>query len=176
MANLRQALYAWRDNEAAKKSVELFRVLPGSALDEIVKMLPRTKEELTAIKGIKDAKFREYGQAILALVDEYVPSVGIKTSEDPLEDAPLEEKVSTVGAYGVSAYLDIVNNALWRLSARVKGEITSFKFQGSALYMGIKDSEDESVMSVFMWSADFALSGIEMREGLEVIVEGKSEI
>ncbi len=176
MANLRQALYAWRENEAAKKSVELFRVLPGSALDEIVKMLPRTKEELTAIKGIKDAKFREYGQAILALVDEHVPSAGITIGDNPLEDSPLKEDPAVLGAYGVSAYLDIVNNALWRLSARVKGEITSFKFQGSALYLGIKDSEDESVMSVFMWSADFALSGIEMREGLEVIVEGKSEI
>ena len=50
MANLRQTLYAWRDREAAKHAVELFRILPNAAIDEIVKSLPRTKEELTAIK------------------------------------------------------------------------------------------------------------------------------
>ena len=69
--NLRQALYQWRDNEATKRSVELFRILPNTALDEIVKALPRTKEELTAIKGIKDAKFDQYGKAILDLVGEF---------------------------------------------------------------------------------------------------------
>ena len=71
MANLRSVLYAWRDNEAAKRSVELFRVLPNSAIDEIVRALPLTKEELTAIKGIKDAKYREFGKIILAMVDEH---------------------------------------------------------------------------------------------------------
>jgi exodeoxyribonuclease VII large subunit len=42
--------------------------------------------------------------------------------------------------------------------------------------VGIKDSRDESVMNVFMWTSDYTLAGIEIAEGLEVIVEGKSEI
>jgi ribonuclease D len=54
MANLRQTLHAWREQEAAKKGVELFRVLPSSAIDDIVRAMPKTKEELTAIKGIAD--------------------------------------------------------------------------------------------------------------------------
>src|SRR3989339_1753836 len=85
MANLRQTLYAWRDHEAAKRAVELFRVLPNSALDEIVKTLPRTKEELTAIKGIKDEKYREYGKAILTIIDEHIPTLAapkITTEEE----------------------------------------------------------------------------------------------
>jgi len=186
MANLRQTLYAWRDNEAAKKNIELFRVLPGSALDEIVKALPRTKEELTAIKGIKEAKYREYGQAILEIVDQHVavharsaPGDEVRSVSDIInkQHHPAATFVPEETApYSVSSYLDIVNNALWRFSARVKGEVTSCKFQGSALYFTIKDPQDESVMSVFMWTRDFELTGIEITEGLEVVVEGKSEV
>ena len=183
MANLRQALYAWRDAEAAKRAVELFRILPGSALDEIVKVLPRTKEELTTIKGIKDAKFQAYGKTILALVEQYAPEGGRHASPEP-ERAP--DAVSSVGAflsappevppYSVSDYLDVVNRTLWRLSARVQGEVTSLKFQGSALYLAIKDAEDESTLQVFMWLSDYTLCGVEIREGMEVVVEGKSEV
>lgn len=182
MANIRQVLYAWRDQEASKRAVELFRILPNSALDEIVKTLPRTKEELTAIKGIKDAKFHLFGKTILGIIDEYAPSIGGRPAGAPDEMhsfaslAPETPQKEEETVYSVGAYLDIVNNALWRLSARVKGEVTSVKFQGSALYVGIKDARDESVMNVFMWTSDYALSGIEIVEGLEVVVEGKSEI
>ena len=89
-------------------------------------------------------------------------------NEQGLDDKPQ--------AFSVSAYLDIVNNALWRMSARVQGEITSFKIQGSAVYMGIRDAHDESNMSVFMWLSDYQLCNIEASEGLEVVVEGKCEI
>jgi exodeoxyribonuclease VII large subunit len=182
VANIRQVLYAWRDQEAAKRAVELFRILPNSALDEIVKALPRTKEELTAIKGIKDAKYHLFGKTILGIIDEYAPAVGARPASAPDEMhsfadlAPGTPQKEEESVYSVGAYLDIVNNALWRLSARVKGEVTSVKFQGSAVYMGIKDARDESVMNVFMWTSDYALAGIEIAEGLEVIVEGKSEI
>ena len=181
MANLRQVLYAWRDNEASKRGVDLFRILPNSAIDEIVKVLPRTKEELTSIKGIKDAKYNHFGKIILALVDEHMPGGSAQSvtqravtkQEDGFVRAfPKQEET----VFSVSSYLDIVNNALWRLSARVKGEVMSFKIQGSAIYMSIKDAKDESVMNVFMWLTDYEVAGIVMSEGLEVIVEGKSEI
>ena len=185
MANLRQTLYAWRDHEAAKRAVELFRVLPNSALDEIVKTLPRTKEELTAIKGIKDAKYREYGKAILTIIDEHIPTLAapkITTEEEseltsigkvlaPEKVAKQEETV-----FSVSTYLDVVNRELYRLHARVRGEVTSFKMQGSALYFSIKDRDDESTLPVFMWLSDYHLSGVEMAEGMEIIAEGRSEI
>ena len=183
--NLRQALYQWRDNEATKRSVELFRILPNTALDEIVKALPRTKEELTAIKGIKDAKFDQYGKAILDLVGEFGGGHSIAsdmTQGDGMERigalAKKDERERFVEetSYSVSSYLDIVNAALWRFTARVKGEITSVKPQGSAVYMSMRDKDDNSTMNVFMWLRDYELSGITLEEGLEVIVEGKSEV
>ncbi len=183
--NLRQALYGWRDNEAAKRSVELFRILPNTALDDIVRALPRTKEDLTAIKGIKDAKYNQYGEQILTLVAEFggghsvksdttqgdgMERIGMLTHKDPRE--VMAEETS----YTVSTYLDIVNAALWRFTARVKGEITSVKQQGSAVYMGMRDKDDNSTMNLFMWLSDYHLSGVTLEEGLEVIVEGKSEV
>lgn len=185
MANLRQTLYAWRDHEAAKRNIELFRVLPNGALDEIVKTLPRTKEELTAIKGIKDAKYREYGKAILSIIDEHIPTLAtskITTKEEPeltsighvLKPEKKEKIEDTV--FSVSTYLDVVNRELYRLHARVRGEVTSFKMQGSALYFSIKDRDDESTLPVFMWLSDYHLSGIEIAEGMEIIAEGRSEI
>ncbi|OGZ05984.1 MAG: exodeoxyribonuclease VII large subunit [Candidatus Lloydbacteria bacterium RIFCSPHIGHO2_02_FULL_54_17] len=191
MANLRQTLYAWRDAEAAKLGVELFRVLPNNALDEIVKALPRTKDELTAIKGIKEAKYREFGKVILAMVDEHAgashqlsDTSRQSTRSDlkavsPRSDLVLPDLVplaSEETTFSVSAYLDIVNRELYRIRARVVGEVTSIKFQGSAVYIGLKDAEDESALSVFMWEREYATAGIEVAAGMAVAVEGRSDV
>lgn len=198
MTNLRKTLYAWRDNEAAKRDVELFRILPNHALDEIVRALPRTKDELIAIKGIKEAKYREFGKIILAMVDENVgenhessvislprssaslATRGHQNSRFDLKNqsqrSNLESVQPTETVFTVSTYLDIINRELYRVHARVKGEVTSIKLQGSALYLGLKDSEDESSLSVFMWARDYTLSGLELVEGMEVVVEGRSEV
>ncbi len=178
MANLRHALYEWRNSEAAKRSVELFRVLPNSALDEIVRVLPTTKEQLITIKGIKEAKFREYGSTILAIVSEFGGVVRAEGVE-PLSPS----SVSRVGGgekeevtLSVSDYLDVVNRMLMRVVVRVRGEVTSFKFQGNAAYFAIKDASTESVLNIFMWRSDVELSGVEVREGAEIVVTGASEI
>ncbi len=175
MANLRQTLYAWRDNEAATRGVELFRILPNTALEEIVRSVPKTREELMAIKGIKDAKFAQFGQVILGLVANHTATAlhgDVAPKTDDVPPAQKEEKK----AFSVSAYLDIINRELWRLRARVQGEVTSFKFQGSAVYLALKDAADDSTLNVFMWTRDQVLSGIELREGLEIVIEGRSEI
>ncbi|KKU78840.1 MAG: Exodeoxyribonuclease 7 large subunit, partial [Parcubacteria group bacterium GW2011_GWA2_47_7] len=57
-----------------------------------------------------------------------------------------------------------------------KGEVTSFKAQGKAVYFSIRDAVDGSTLSVFMWMSDFDLAGIALTEGLEVVIEGRSEI
>ncbi len=179
MANLRSTLMGWRDNEAAKKGIELFRVLPNSAIDDIVRALPKNKEELTAIKGIKDAKFTQYGMAILSMVKEHG---GVVATKSPDATMHIGEGLSATKTkdervfHSVSGYLDIINRELWRLRASIKGEVTSFKFQGNAVYFSIRDNEDGATLSVFMWMNDFSLAGIELVDGLEVVVEGRSEI
>ena len=181
MANLRGVLLAWRDNESAKKGVELFRVLPNSAIDEIVRAMPKNKEELTAIKGIKEAKYQSYGLAILNMVKEHSGgAITVAREPDAMmpisAELPKQKKEEGRTLFSVSTYLDIINRELWRLRATIKGEVTSFKVQGNAVYFSIRDTEDASTLSVFMWMNDFNLAGIELTEGLEVIVEGRSEI
>jgi exodeoxyribonuclease VII large subunit len=70
----------------------------------------------------------------------------------------------------------VINHQLARINARVRGEIIQFKLQGSALYATLKDIDDSSVLSLFMWASDYELSGIELAEGLEVIVQGRSDV
>lgn len=69
-SNLLRKLKAWRDGTAKKEMVESFRVLPNRSIEDIARMEPRTREELTSIKGIKDRKYYKYGKEILSMVKE----------------------------------------------------------------------------------------------------------
>jgi exodeoxyribonuclease VII large subunit len=99
MSGLLQELKSWREKAAAKEGVELYRVMPNAALEEITRILPSTRDELMSVKGIKEAKFRKYGAEILGIVSaaDGVSSViaspapagrgnpGSETSEEPLD-------------------------------------------------------------------------------------------
>ncbi len=69
-SNLLRKLKAWRDGTAKREMVEGFRVLPNRSIEDIARMEPRTREELTSIKGIKDKKYYKYGKEILSMVKE----------------------------------------------------------------------------------------------------------
>jgi exodeoxyribonuclease VII large subunit len=70
--NLLRKLKTWRDETAKKEMVEGFRVLPNRSIEDIARMEPKTREELTSIKGIKDKKYYKYGKEILSMVKESV--------------------------------------------------------------------------------------------------------
>ncbi|MEA2098077.1 MAG: exodeoxyribonuclease VII large subunit [Patescibacteria group bacterium] len=68
--NLFRKIKEWRDATAKKEAVEVFRVLPNRVVEDVARMEPRTREELTSIKGIKDKKYYKYGKEILDIVKE----------------------------------------------------------------------------------------------------------
>ncbi len=72
----------------------------------------------------------------------------------------------------VSQYLDKINTALKSERARILGEICNLQMyeERSYMYFSVKDSGDQSTVKCFMWKRDYRLSGIELRDGLEVIV------
>ena len=78
----------------------------------------------------------------------------------------------------VSEYLDSINVDLSDLSGRVLGEITEVQMypDRSYLFFKIKDKNEQAVMTCFMWKQEYALSGVELEVGLEVIVSGVPEI
>ncbi len=72
----------------------------------------------------------------------------------------------------VSQYLDKLNLTLKTERAKIIGEVSGVQeYPGrSYLYFSIKDSKDGSTAKCFMWKRDFAISGVALRDGLEVIV------
>jgi exodeoxyribonuclease VII large subunit len=78
--------------------------------------------------------------------------------------------------WSVSRYLDILNDVLGFAEVRIIGEVGQFTKRGNALYFSIRDKEESAVLNCFMWLSDYRLSGIEIEEGMEIIVSGLPEI
>ena len=150
-----EKLKNWRYSVAKKEGVELYRVLPNKAIEAIAELEPKTKEELISIKGIKEKKFEKYGLEILSLVSN-------------------QDDNSKV--YTVSRYLDTLNSNLKNFEARVKGEISSLDIRDNYLFFSIKDTKDESILPCFMWKRNYELCGVEIKEGMEIIVDGFPEV
>ena len=72
----------------------------------------------------------------------------------------------------VSQYLDRLNATLKVERAKIVGEVCDLKMydERSYLYFSIKDSKDQSLLKCFMWKKDFRISGVDLRDGIEVII------
>ncbi len=82
------------------------------------------------------------------------------------------EKNANSEIISVSEYLDKLNVGLKNQKAKIIGEVTGVQeYPGrSYLYFSIKDSKDASTMKCFMWKRDYTISGVQIRDGLEIIV------
>lgn len=148
---------------ARRENVELFRVISNQALEEIARMLPQNKAELLEIKGIKEKKYAKYGEEILAMVRG--------GGEELVESFKEENKIFEVGEY-----LDLLNEKLLGAEARVKGEVSSVDIRGNYIFFSVKDKEGESLISCFVWRNDYEVSGVELEEGMEVVIWGYPNI
>jgi len=166
-----QELVAWRKERALREGVDLFRILPNRALEDIARDMPHTKTELTSIKGIKERKYFQYGKEILALVEKHTQREIIETKENI---STKEEEASVVSEVG--AFLDRVNRALSSCQARIRGEVSSVQHRGRAVYFTIKDRKESATLPCFMWENDRMLSGIQLEEGMEIIVSGFPDV
>jgi exodeoxyribonuclease VII large subunit len=162
-----QKLKTWRRNVANTTGVELFRVLPNKALEDIARLKPSCKDDLLAVKGIREKKFEKYGRDILAIIQECAGGGTLKTQDEPQE----EDKI-----YTVSNYLDVLNSKLSQIGAIIKGEVSSVNFRNGHAYFAIKDKSDESLLNCFMWARNYEMSGIDLVEGMEVIIHGVPEV
>lgn len=159
-----EKLKKWQAQRARRDNIEAYRVLPYSVLEEIARREPRSAEELLEIKGIKEKKLARYGKEILAIVNE-------GRGEDIGNEI---EKVDKV--YKVGEYLDLLNEKISELEARIQGEVTSVDFRGNAIYFSLKDKDDEGVLSCFMWHNDYEISGIQIEIGMELLIWGYPNI
>lgn len=156
---LLQKLKDWRSAVAQREKIEPYRVLQNKTIETIAELKPKTKDEVLAIKGIRERKFEKYGIALLSLVNK-------ETDEVAKDERP----------YTVSNYLNLLNSQIRKNEARIQGEISSLDIRNTYLFFTLKDKDDESVLNCFMWDSNYQLYGISLKEGMELIIDGFPEI
>jgi len=68
---LRERLQEWRTARFKKDNVPAYTIMHQSTLMEIAARVPKTREDLLAIKGFGVEKFRKYGEEILAITGKF---------------------------------------------------------------------------------------------------------
>lgn len=102
---LYKQLHAWRAERADEMDVEVYRIVPTTALKAIAKEQPVTLRELKAIKGMGDKRVKQFGAEILDIILRSLGQQGINlgtledSSDEPRkeskEEPPKEPKIST---------------------------------------------------------------------------------
>ena len=154
--DLLQKLKEWRRITADRERVALFQVFQNKVLEDIAKSRPATKEDLLAIKGIKDRKFEKYGKDILAILND--DRVGGEFFASDLEQSEKQGSAVKAGFYirkivdekpfSVSNYLNLLNEQLYKQKARVQGEISSLDLRENYLFFSLKDRDSESMLNL----------------------------
>jgi exodeoxyribonuclease VII large subunit len=177
---LLKKLEAWRRRQAEIEGVELFRILPNQTLHQIVITGAKTREALIEVKGIKERKFSKYGTDLLLILngEKIDERSEILKKDDGTNKENREQKTSGKKQmpFSVSAYLDAINRHLFDMRGDVQGEVTQFQIRNNAVYFTIKDKEEQAVLSCFMWLNAYMLSGVELEEGLEIVVHGMPQM
>jgi len=185
-----QVLRQWRDSQARTEGVETFRVFPNAVLEALAGTLPQNKEEMLTIKGLKDAKFRKYGLALLGIIkentsgeaeiEEKVVSSKQKGKNEKQEvrewDEQGKKQEDEDQTLSVSQFLDGLNVELSGMASRVQGEVSSVDERERVVYFTIKDSKDESTLNCLVFRYQYDISGVKIAIGDEIIVEGVPDI
>ena len=148
-------------NEIAKQAdVKPFMILHNKVLETIAKEKPSSYEKLSKIKGMGQKRISKYGGILLEAVKNY-PSV-------PL---PHQEKTFSVGEY-----IDLVNQILIPQRAVIKGEVGKISGRDRFLFFTLRDKNEEAVLNCFVWKDTLDNFGVDLKEGMEMKVEGYPKI
>jgi tRNA uridine 5-carbamoylmethylation protein Kti12 len=79
-------LRQWRDDTAADAGMELYMVLPAGALLDMSNFLPTSSSELKKIKGLGVVKVKQFGEAIVKIIQKYCDDNNIAKDENTLLD------------------------------------------------------------------------------------------
>lgn len=181
---LLQQLKQWRDEQSRIEGVETYRVMNNATLEALINRMPMSLAELLEVKGIKEAKQRRYGKALLSLLaasrseaadgEEQVP-LGKETRllNQESGESDSEANSSPEDPLTVSQFLESLNIELSGMAARLRGEVSEFTiWNDSFVFFSLKDSHDGSVLKCGMPYTRYQVCGIDIAIGDEVVVEG----
>ncbi|MDO8560206.1 MAG: exodeoxyribonuclease VII large subunit [bacterium] len=146
----------WRNRTARQEGVEPYFVLHNKTIEEIARAKPKTVDALSGIKGLGEKKIAKYGVAILAVM------LGAPEAAPPSDDAVL-----TVGQY-----IARLNDALISLPARLRGEVGRINERENVIYFDFRDESGDAVLSCLIFASRYRLMGVELREGMEIVISG----
>lgn len=77
----------------------------------------------------------------------------------------------------VSQFIGFLNEVLKRIKARVVGEVTGMKIDANGhVWFSLRDKKNGNTLGCVIWKYNYRMCGVDLREGLEVIVSGNSDI
>lgn len=179
-----QRLKVWRGMQAQKEGVELYRVLPNSALAEIAQVIPRNQKEFMSIKGIKESRFKKYGAQLLAMTTDVAdvqsesiifqkPDILLASEASDVQEPDVFENISSQRTlYTVSSFLDTLNMVFEEMVVRIQGEVSSVDERDKTIYFTLKDPVDDSIVQCLIFRYQYMVSGVTLAIGQEVIIEG----
>ncbi len=93
--DLYHAIRKWRNSLAEEFSIPAYMILPQKSLMELVNKLPVTLPALKNVKGIGQAKIKQYGSEIIAMVKEFCADNLIAIAQTELPVAVKKAKVNS---------------------------------------------------------------------------------
>lgn len=88
------------------------------------------------------------------------------------EKINLNEKIFTI-----AEYIDVLNVFFKSQSVKIIGEISELKRAVSGhIYFTVKDKENPGSLDAIMWSRNYALCGINLEVGMEIILNGHPNV
>lgn len=79
--------------------------------------------------------------------------------------------------FKVSEYIELLNVYLKREEIKLIGEVSQVTIAASGhVYFSIKDQVEEAVLDCIIWKGNYARCGLDIEEGMELILTGRPKI
>lgn len=150
-----------RKEIAERESKKLFMVFHNAVLERTAEISPKTKDDLSKIKGWGKLKIEKYGEEILEIINE-------KKDDEKKNLVTPKEKI-----FSVEEFISFINNQFSSLGEiKVRGEIIEVNFHPNGYcFFAIKDSQTEE-HSVICYLNRWKLESFShlLKVGMEVVV------
>ncbi len=84
---------------------------------------------------------------------------------------------SNTAPYTISQFINLLNDQLKPIEAKIIGEVTSVKISSKGhVYFTLKDQDVEAVVDCILWKGRYELNGIALEAGMEVMAVGHPQV